>query len=67
MLSKLERIFHGKCISDISHGYMQITEEEACVKYWYQDGREFELSFNPNMMEKGVFLFFIKNGYFSII
>ena len=67
MLSKLERVFQGKCISEISHGYMQVTEEEASVKYWHQDGREYELSFNPSQMEKGVFLFFIKNGYFSII
>ena len=67
MLSKLERVFEGKCISDISHGYMQITEESASVKYWHRDGRESEVYLNPNQMEKGVFLFFIKNGYFSII
>ena len=67
MKKVIERIFKKKNISGTGHGYVQVNNEEVRVKYWLDNGVEYDFSLVTNKEKAGLYFFVCRNGDFSLI
>ena len=67
MKKLIEGIFKKKSISGTGHGYVQVKNKEVRVKYWLEDGMEYDFTLVPDKEKVGLYFFVVRKGDFSLI